>query len=213
MNIVQMHERCDELLDKANAPWFSPEQKDIYLNFAQSDFVENEHKIFEVTERGRESLSTIVKVDTYTNVSTINLDAITKFMFVLDLSGQFPDVCGSGTVWRSIKAEQLQNIIENQNDPFNKNDDTKPAYVQYHNGTNRVIEIYSATTPTNVSLKYLKKPVDVLNDELTPANNINSELPEFVHEEIVRRAVEMMLGTLQDQLGYQIAQSESNESN
>jgi len=213
MNIVQMHERCDELLDKANAPWFSPEQKDIYLNFAQSDFVENEHKIFEVTERGRESLSTIVKAQTYTNVSTIDLDAINKFMFVIDLSGLFPDKCGSGFVWRTIKAEQLQNIIENQNDPFNKNDDSNPAYIQYHNGTNRLIEIYSTTSPSNLNLKYLKKPVDVLNDEITPANNVNCELPEFVHEEIVRRAVEMMLGTLQDQLGYQIAQSESNESN
>jgi hypothetical protein len=213
MTIVEMHTRCDELIDKADAPWFTPEQKDIYLNVAQTDFVENEHKIFEVTERGRESLSTIVKVQNYTNTKILDIDTITRFMFVLDLSGEFPNACKDGTVWRSIKAEQLQDITSNQNDPFNKNDDSKPGYIQYDNGTNRVVEIYSDSIPTNISLKYLQRPVDVLNDEQNPANNIDCELPVFTHEEIVRRAVEQMLGTLQDQLGYQIAQSETNESN
>ena len=57
-------------------------------------------------------------------------------------------------------------------------------------------------------LVYLKTPVDVLNDTVTPANNVNCELPDSVHEEVVNLAVRKMLGTVESQVQYQIQANE-----
>ena len=62
-------------------------------------------------------------------------------------------------------------------------------------------------------LKYLKRPVDVLNDETTPANNVDCELPVFTHEEIVNIAVRKMMANTEQQLNYQMQNNEINQQN
>ena len=47
-------------------------------------------------------------------------------------------------------------------------------------------------------------------DEENPSNNVNSELPVFVHEEIVNIAVRKMLQDIQDIEGYQLKVGEIN---
>ena len=42
-----MHDECDLLLDKANSPWFSSQEKDKFLNRAQHEFAETRYKFFE----------------------------------------------------------------------------------------------------------------------------------------------------------------------
>ena len=41
MTIVEMHELCDLLIDKANAPWFNPAEKDKFIRHRCSSFVES----------------------------------------------------------------------------------------------------------------------------------------------------------------------------
>ena len=210
MTIIEMHAMCDLLIDKANSAWFTPAEKDLYLNLAQIEYLDNNYRLFEVNEEVREKLLPLVRKNpTIAGPATsINLSSIANFRYVLNLKGSFQNGCG-GTWVKAIPPVQLDDEVANQEDPFNKNDDEYPGYTQENNGTSNLIQIISTNAATNLVLKYLITPPSVLNDLTTPANNVNCLLSPSAHEEIVNIAVRKMLGTVQDQLGYQIQDKES----
>lgn len=213
MNIIEMHTYADMLLDKANSPWFTPEEKDRFITLAQNEFVESRYDKFEVDERTRKELIPLVRKSTGTNTSTIILDNITDYMFTLSLAGEFKEACGSGNEWNPISPIQLDDEAEIQKDPFNKNDDENPGYTEGSDGTNNIVTILSDNDPINYALKYLKRPVDVLNNTSFPLNNVNCELPIFTHEEIVNIAVRKMMANTEQQLNYQMQTNEINQQN
>ena len=213
MDVIEMHDTCDELLDKADSPWFNPEQKDRYLNLAQAEFVENYYKRFELDERVRKALLPLVRKSIGSGTSEINLDSITKYMFTLSLKGEFAKKCGSGTIWQPISPLQLDDETENQKDPFNVNDDENPGYTEENNGVNNIVSIVSSNTLANYELRFLKRAINVLRDTVTPANNVDSEMHIFTHEEIVNIAVRKMMATTEQQLNYQLQQNEINTQN
>lgn len=205
MTITQMHELCDLLIDKANAPWFNDDEKDKFINLAQIEFVDSSYRLFEYNEEVREKLLPLVKSSAYgaAPISSINLNLINDFRYVLSLRGNYKDSCG-GVVTRAIPPIQLDDEVRNQLDPFNINDDLNPGYTQENKVGANLIEIISTSNPTDVLLKYLKTPVDVSKDL-----NINCELSVSSHEEVVNIAVRKMLGNIQDQFGYQVQTQES----
>jgi len=205
MTITQMHELCDLLIDKANAPWFNDDEKDKFINLAQIEFVDSSYRLFEYNEEVREKLLPLVKSSAYgaAPISSINLNLINDFRYVLSLRGNYKDSCG-GVVTRAIPPIQLDDEVRNQLDPFNINDDLNPGYTQENKFGANLIEIISTSNPTDVLLKYLKTPVDVSKDL-----NINCELSVSSHEEVVNIAVRKMLGNIQDQFGYQVQTQES----
>lgn len=213
MNIIEMHTMCDLLLDKANAPWFGPAEKDIFLNMAHNEFAETRYRKFETDERTRQELLPLVRRNTGGSTSTINLSAISGFMFILNLLGTFTDVCGSTTTTRKISPLQLDDEGDNELDPFNRSGNDNPTYTEENNGTNNIVLINSNTAPISYVLKYLMIPTTVLNDEAVPANNVNSIMPEFTHEEIVNIAVRKMMATTEQQLNYQMQNNEINNQN
>ena len=60
-----MHELCDLLIDKADAPWFNADEKDSFINLAQIEFVDNSYRLFEYNEEVREKLLPLVKSSAY----------------------------------------------------------------------------------------------------------------------------------------------------
>jgi hypothetical protein len=213
MTIIEMHELCDLLLDKADSPWFSSSEKDKFLNLAQAEYVESRYRFFEQNERIRKALIPLVRQSTGAAVSEINLDLIPDLMFTLSLAGEFNLTCGTGTTWNKIYPIQLDDEFGNDKDPFNKIDDTNPGYTEGNNGTNNVATIISDNAPLNYVLKFLKRPIDVFLDENDPLNNVNSEMPVFTHEEIVNIAVRKMMATTEQQLNYQFQQNEIAKEN
>jgi hypothetical protein len=212
MNIVEMHTLCDLLLDKANSPWFSSEEKDSFLNLAHEEFVQNNYELFELDERIRKYLLPLVRRQIGTNTSTINLDSIKDYMYTLNLMGQFKKVCGTGTELQKVSPLQLDDEGENEKDPFNKSADDNPLYTEENTGANNVILIMSDNTPASFILKYLKVPRQVFNDEDNPANNIDSEMPIFTHEDIVNIAVRKMMATTEQQINYQLQSNEISKT-
>jgi len=213
MNIIEMHTMCDLLLDKANAPWFSPTEKDSYLNMAHMEFAETRYRKFETDERTRKELLPLVRRSTSGTTSSINLSAISGFMFILNVLGVFTDVCGTTTTTRKISPLQLDDEGDNELDPFNRSANDNPTYTEENDGTNNIVLIKSDSAPVSYVLKYLMIPPRVLNDEAVPANNINSIMPEFTHEEIVNIAVRKMMATTEQQLNYQMQNNEINNQN
>ncbi len=177
MDIIEMHDLCDLLIDKANAPWFTSSEKDDFINLAQIEFLDNSYRFFEYNEEIREKLLPLVRSNSFGAVAIpdINLSSITDFRYVLSLRGDYPDGCGE-FVTRAIPPIQLDDEVRNQRDPFNVNDNRNPGYIQENDGTNNLIRMVSTNDPLNVILKYLKTPVDVFRNVNVPANNINCEL-------------------------------------
>lgn len=213
MNIVEMHDLADLLIDKANAAWFTPEEKDMFFNLTIKEYTDKNYRNFEKDEEVRAKLNSIVRTVNLGAVKQINLSSISDLRYVLKVEGTFPNNCGRD-VSRRISPVQWDDVAENQLDPFNKNDNSNPGYTQENIvGTGNVLDIISDTTPTNVKLTYLKTPVDVLNDTVTPANNVDCELPSSTHEEIVNLAVRKMLGSVESQTQYQVQANEIVDQN
>lgn len=211
MTIIEMHDLCDLLIDKANVAWFTPAEKDRFINLAQIEFLDSNYRFFEVNEEIREKLLPLVRSTSFgaNPITNINLSAITNFRYSLSLRGNYPNGCG-GYVTRSILPIQMDDEVTNQLDPFNRNDDVNPGYIQENNGAgSNLVQFISTNSPRNVILKYLKTPVNVVRDINNPANNVNCELSSSSHEEIVNIAVRKMLGNIQDQFGYEVQNNES----
>ena len=209
MTIQEWHDTADILIDKADAPYFNSTEKDKFFNLSQVEFTETRYAQFEFNEKRRKELIPLVRVSTAIAGNIINLDAVTDFLFVLNLRGVFPDGCG-GERTQAIDPISLDTEGDDENDPFNKHDDDNPGYTEYNNGTNNIVDIKSDTDPVSISMKYLKKPRNVFLDEVTPANSVQSEMPEGTHEEIINIAVRKMLFTVQEQLAYQLQNNEIN---
>jgi len=205
MTIQEMHDLCDLLIDKANAPWFTATEKDKFINLATIEFLDNSYRFFEVNEEVREKLLPVVRSNNFGNNPTpnINLSSIADFRYVLSLRGDYSNGCG-GTVTRKVPPIQLDDEVGNQLDPWNVNDDENPGYIQENDGSDNQILIISTNNPTNVVLKYLKTPVDA-----NLGTSTDCELSPSCHEEIVNIAVRKMLGNIQDQFGYQVQTQES----
>ncbi len=209
MTIIEMHALCDLLIDKADAPWFNPGEKDDFINLAQIEYLDNSYRFFELNEEIREKLLPLVRSTTFVGpIPSIDLSAITDFRYILSLRGDLTDNCGVLQT-KAIPPIQLDDEVRNQDDPFNRNDNESPGYTQENNGTSNLAIFVSTTNPQNLILKFLKTPVDVFNDINTPANNVNCELAGSSHEEIVNIAVRKMLATVQDQLQYQMQSKEA----
>lgn len=213
MNILEMHQACDLLLDKANSPWFTAKEKDDFLNRAHHEFAEARYRDFELDERTRKELLPLVRSMTVNNSAIVNYSAIQDFMFTLSLSGVFNKTCGTGTAFNKISPIQLDDYAEMQSDPFNKSADDNPNYIEINDGTNNIAEIKSDTTPISYTLKYLKFPRTVFLDVNNPANNIDSEMPIFTHDEIVNIATRMMMANTEQQLNYQLINNEIKNEN
>lgn len=203
MTIAQMHTQCDLLIDKANAPWFTPAEKDLFLNDAILEFVKNEYDKFEVNEKARENLLTLVSPN-YQVLATnlINLETVPNFLYVLMLNADINSACGN-LVGVPVKPIQYDDLYEAKRDPFNKPSDKYPLYTQNVQGGNRTIQVFSDVVPAALNMIYLMSPAVV---SITVPTNCN--LPLHTHIEIVNIAVRMMLGNVEKFQNYQVQQNE-----
>src|SRR5210317_1243620 len=103
MTIQEMHDLADLLIDKANAPWFTTDEKDKFITLAQIEFLDSSYRFFEYNEEIREKLLPLVRSNNFGAASTasINLSSITDFRYILSLRGTYPDGCG-GFLTRAI---------------------------------------------------------------------------------------------------------------
>jgi len=206
VTIAEMQDLADLLIDKANAPWFSPEEKDRFINLAINEYVKNKHKAFETGEKVREDLLTLVSaphVVNSTDIVNLEVVALSDFLFVLRVEADITNSCGTKT-GIPVKPAQQDDFAESRKDPFNKPDDGHPVYLQSTNVANeRIITVYSDTVPDEIRMVYLKQPVEVDFNTGT-----DSDLPDHTHEEIVNLAVRKMLGTIEGFENYQVQLNE-----
>jgi len=185
MNYIQMHERIDVLLDKHDLPWFQPQEKDIFLNMAVNEFVKSRYSEFELNEKRREDLRTLVS---YKYGNDVLIYVPQDFLFSLSVVGVFEIYeCNNIKIEeRSIKPVQLDDYYKVTNDPFNKASNKFPVYIITPTG----FLIKSDSNAKAWTLTYLKKP-NVIDGTNKPYETLN--LPEHTHDEIINIAVRKLL--------------------
>ena len=208
MTLQEKHDLFLLRMDEANAPWFTVAERDVLLNDAQEAMCRDYYNEFEATERIRQGIAKLVEVLPITFVQTAhvgiaNLDALvvpyaangSKAMFVLSLIVEVTDNCGR-TAKRAVKPHHSNKELQVTNDPFNRPTPREPKLHVEHDGTgSRRLRLYvadeNATAPfpvigANNTIRVLRSPRRM---SLTSTPNVQCELPDFVHVEIVDRAV------------------------
>ena len=128
MTFAEAHERLDIIIDKHDLPWFEPEEKDVFLEFAQQEFVNSRYREFEINEKRRQDIRTLI-----TSVggrgATVNVPS--DMLFVLSLKGEFNVVDCGKTVKRTYHIRPMQHDDINKviNDPFNSPQNDDPSYL------------------------------------------------------------------------------------
>ena len=192
MTFAEAHEKIDVIIDKHDLPWFEPEEKDIFLNFAQQEFVNQRYSEFEVNEKRRQDIRTLITTFSAGAVSSITVPS--DMLFVLSLKGTFNVVICGQTVQRETHIRPMQHDDVNKiiNDPFNKPTNDEPVYVTNAN----TLEILSDNTAISTELTYIKEPLVI--DTVTNPTGVFST-PTYTHNEIVNIAVRKMLGSIEQQ--------------
>jgi len=205
MTIAEMHILADLLIDKADAEWFNPIEKDRFINLAINEYTKTKYAVFETNEKVREDLLTLVS-SPYVVLAdnTINLEVVPNFLFALRVEVDIDSDCGFK---RGIPVTPMQqdDFSESQRDPFNRATDSYPQYLQFVETGNRIIRVYSDNTPDEIRLTYLNQPTAV-----DFGTGTDSNLPAHTHEEIVNLAVRKMLATIESFEDYQVQLNEIN---
>lgn len=191
MTFAEAHETLDVIIDKHDLAWFEPEEKDIFLNFAQQEFINQRYSEFEVNEKRRQDLRTLI---TTVTGSGFSVPVPANLLFVLSLRGEFTvDKCGNITQREShIMPMQHDDINKVIHDPFNKPSNTEPLYITEANQ----FLIKSDSAPTSWELVFIKTPI-VVNGTSNPSGVF--ETPEYTHNEIVNIAIRKMLGSIENE--------------
>jgi hypothetical protein len=140
------------------------------------------------------------------NVAIANLDGLvipnastgSTIMFILSLNAQITDNCGR-THRRAVRPHMSNDEVHITNDPFNTPSAREPKLHVEHNGTQaRRMRLYvdgdNGIAPFPVvglaTVRVLRSP-RLMNISSSPA--IDCELPAYLHQEIVNKAVSFAL--------------------
>jgi hypothetical protein len=206
MTFSEAHEQIDILLDKHEAPWFEPKEKDMFLNFAQNELIKKRYSEFELNEKRKQDLRTLISTKTSTVAgATIELSLVPDLMFVLSLKGRFTVASGgiNKDVDKAIRPMQHDDVNIATEDPFNSPSNDDPYYLTFATK----LEIKSITIPSSWEITYLKYPIPV-DGENSPS--VEFELPKHTHEEILNIAIRKILKTIGDDT-YSLQINEINE--
>lgn len=103
MTFQEMHDLVDLLLDKAQAPSFDPDEKDDFLNLASMEFVKERYSQFELTEKRKQDVATLVRsirfgTGTTATIPGFMISQLQGMLFIVKMVAYFSDACKKGNV-------------------------------------------------------------------------------------------------------------------
>jgi len=181
------------LLDKANSPYFTDAEIDLFLELSIKEFINENYKKFELNQATRDNLRTLVKTSTSLTQTTpdqFDITSLTDYRHFLS----FEVTIGNRTEY--VKILQLDDYLAIKKDPFNKPSETNIIGVIEDNR----IKVYkdSINTISSHILSYLAW--NESSDDIT-------SLPDHTHEDVVNITVRKLMGNVKDE-AYQLQMTE-----
>lgn len=168
-----------------------------YLNKGQNQIIKSKVQNFEINEYLRDELRTLIKETTLTPTATSTKATITlpnDYNILVKHYCITSSSCGNKRAAGSIvQLDDLETLLKN---PFWKPSAEYPIYYTINNSL--IYEIPdSSFTITGSTITYVKKEQQIMIDLVTNTNDADSELPEYLHEEIVNIARELIINDKQ----------------
>lgn len=92
MTFGELHTLVDLLMDKSDLPWFTDVEKDKFLNLAQMEFVKERYNRFEVDEKAKQDLATLVRsIRINEEGKVFMVSTLPDFMFFVNMVAYFDD--------------------------------------------------------------------------------------------------------------------------
>jgi hypothetical protein len=209
MTLAQARALLDILVDKANNPYFTSGEKDLFLELSISDFIEKYYAVYDINEQARAALKGLV-VDFSSTTNTPNITVSDDVIFSLSLEVQYwhRNRLAVGTEARNkpfVKAKQVPVVdFRNKVDPFNKSSYNNPIYTYISSGTGvPEIHILPDDSIQTKEWSYLKRP--------TLAEIFTATAPmieETYQHEVVQIAARKMLGNIESS-NYEVQSQEA----
>ena len=231
MNISQMHYEFKVGIDRdtLSLPNFEPEEIDVFLNNAIEKFVSQrafgnnpKKESYEETQKRLDDLRELTKNVT---VTAFNNDVNNKpYGVFVELPSEYRHAineeclvqysdCNNNMINKrvsviSIKHDRYNKII---NDPFNKPYNKEIARLAYGDNLFELIGDVNTTIVTYY-LRYIKTPITVKYGSVyqIPEPDIDCDLAQHTHKEIIKMAIVESLGNIESQKVV-IAKTELNE--
>lgn len=222
MDILTMHNYVKVEMDKTSSlelPAFEPEEIDYWLNEAIRKFIESRYggvnpkgKSFEESQKRIDDLRSIVTLfsptvntsSEYTNGWRADLPANYLHALAHQVTIAWPPTTQTYSDTSPVEQISHDALYKALHDPFSSHvfhlNHAEPLlfYKENTGADGDIIMISDGNYDiTELKLSYLRQPATVLNDLVTPANNVDCDLPEHTHAEIVKMAANMMLENIE----------------
>lgn len=200
MNIKEMHTWFDLVIDKEGSPYYTSNEKDLFLQRSQIDYVNNffgnptSKHVADRTDKDSSRLgdlveSVVVRSDVNGKVSddSINTDLITDYMYILNVASSYNGGCSDDYAkCRFVRHNDYYNIKDNE---FKKPTEEYPIH--------RVFDSYLQIDPKgerNVQVTVCREPVKLTLDDPDSTGEqglgaVDSSLSDKVHNQIVYGAL------------------------
>jgi len=216
MTVQEMHYALDQGLQKVASSvydYFLPEESDFWLNRAQERFIKQRlhpegdpKKLgFSKNEKRLDDLRMLIEVDYTDDVApsetadAVDFDLPTDYMFLVNARVSVYIACGGivntgssfNAIERDLRIVSQDDAYHLQQNPFGKTSPAFPLGIMFED-TIRVFQTSEKFILETLSLDYIRQPVSIsLN------TNVNCELADHTHHEIVDLAVKSIIEAIE----------------
>ena len=120
MTNAELHTLIDQLMDKSDLPWFTTAEKDQFINLAILEYVKQTYSSFEVNEKNKQNLSTLVRKTRIANspeTKTFMLSTLRDCMYILSVSGSYTDTCYGKSIYIQNTERDVSDALTNLPNP------------------------------------------------------------------------------------------------
>lgn len=198
MSIQEMHDWLDVLIDKYSAPYFTDDEKDLFINRAMHEYIhqlispnvkspERSVSLENFPERTTQWFNAIYPILQFNEQAAVTTGVI-SWPVINALATSSGKILYLGSV-RDDSGNDVPLSRNNSTGRANRNDFKQPTteYKRYVLDDAGINILPSNITGVNFSLSFIREPVDV---DLTLGTNC--ELPTITHNKVTAIAAELM---------------------
>ena len=216
MTRSQAYDLIDQLLDKADQPYFTNSEKDAFINQAIHEFINNHYAKYDIDQVSRDALAMFteyVELDSDdVDWNGYGLDLPDEYVHLIHFRINYSNTSSVGSLFKSAKIIGTKDFwdLENSKDPYNRPDKSSPiCYVRQ-------------VTPTDPMRVYFRPtmPIGAVTAMLLISRNIGEcfntttggdGLKEVYQREVIEITVRKMTGNIESD-NYKIALNEQQQS-
>ena len=207
MNLQEAHDLMDLLLDKADQPYFTEDEKNMFLDQAIASFINNHYQLYEQEQVSRDALASFLHYEAMNNTDTDWVAGViplpSDYVHIIQVSLAYNTT--NFSEGKQAKIIGLKDFYERtySSDPFNKATEEHPiAYVRKEGNGTKLYVGYFPTIPAinNTATNPGKWRYNCLvfkGYEYCFATDQDDSLKEIYQREVIDIAIRKMTGNIE----------------